>query len=75
MLIYFHHIKYNMTLSLNCKDAGDQVCTHTMYGKTEEELLENTKKHGIEVHGYTEETFNTEIANNIDHFRNLIKTV
>ena len=48
---------------------------HTMYGKTEEELLENAKKHGIEVHGYTEETFNTEIANNIDHFRNLIKTV
>ena len=27
MLIYFHHIKYNMTLSLNCKDAGDPVCT------------------------------------------------
>lgn len=75
MLIYFHHIKYNMTLSLNCKDAGDQVCTHTMYGKTEEELLENAKRHGIEVHGYTEETFNQEIASNKDHFRKLIKTV
>ncbi len=34
-----------MTLSLNCKDAGDPVCTHTMYGETEEELLENAKKH------------------------------
>ena len=33
-----------MTLSLNCKDAGDPVCTHTMYGETEEELIENAKK-------------------------------
>ena len=64
-----------MTLSLNCKDAGDPVCTHTMQGETEEELLENVKRHGIEVHGYTEETFNEEVAHNIDHFRNLIKTV
>jgi predicted small metal-binding protein len=45
-----------MTLSLNCKEAGDPVCTHTMYGDTKEELLTNAKKHGIEVHGYTEET-------------------
>ena len=36
-----------MTLSLNCKDAGDPVCTHTMYGETEEELLNNAKQHGI----------------------------
>jgi hypothetical protein len=41
-----------MTLSLNCKEAGDPVCMHTMYGNTEEELLANAKKHGIEVHGY-----------------------
>jgi predicted small metal-binding protein len=46
----------NMTLSLNCKDVGDPVCTHTMTGETEEEVLANAKKHGIEVHGYTEET-------------------
>ena len=38
-----------MALSLNCKDAGDPVCTHTMYGDTEEELLQNAKKHGIKV--------------------------
>ena len=38
-----------MTLTLNCKDAGDPVCTHTMYGETEEELLQNAKKHGMEV--------------------------
>lgn len=63
-----------MTLSINCKDAGDPVCTHTMYGETEEELFENAKKHGIEVHGYTEATFNEEIAKNKEHFRKLIKT-
>jgi predicted small metal-binding protein len=63
-----------MTLSLNCKDAGDPICTHTMYGETEEELLQNAKKHGIEVHGYTEETWNDEIMKNKDHFRKLIKT-
>ena len=64
-----------MTLSLNCKEAGDPVCTHTMYGDTEEELLANAKKHGIEVHGYTEETWNEEIAKNAEKFRKLIKTV
>jgi predicted small metal-binding protein len=70
----FEPYYYNlMTLSLNCKDAGDPVCTHTMYGETEDELLQNAKKHGIEVHGYTEETWNEEIAKNGDHFRKLIK--
>jgi predicted small metal-binding protein len=64
---------YRMTLSLNCKEAGDPVCTHTMTGETEEELLANAKKHGMEVHGYTEETWNEEITKNKDHFRSLIK--
>ena len=62
-----------MTLSLNCKEVGDPTCTHTMYGETEE-LLQNAKKHGIEVHGYTEETWKEEIAKNKEHFRKLIKT-
>ena len=60
-----------MTLSLNCKDAGDPVCTHTMTGETEEELLANAKKHGIE--GYTQENWNEEISKNKDHFRSLMK--
>jgi hypothetical protein len=63
-----------MTLSLNCKDAGDPVCTHTMQGETEAELFENAKKHGIEVHGYTEETWNEEMAKNKDDFRKLIRS-
>jgi hypothetical protein len=31
-----------------------------MQGDKEEELLENTKKHGIDVHGHTEDTWNKE---------------
>ncbi len=49
------------------------VCTHTMYGETEEELLQNAKKHGMEVHGYTEQSWNEEVAKNGEHFRKLIK--
>jgi post-segregation antitoxin (ccd killing protein) len=44
-----------------------------MYGETEEELLQNAKKHGIEVHGYTEQAWNEEITKNRDHFIKLIK--
>jgi predicted small metal-binding protein len=62
-----------MTLSLNCKDAGDPVCTHTVYGETEEEVLQNAKKHGIEVHGFTEEKWNKEIEKNGDDYRKIMK--
>ena len=62
-----------MTLSINCKDAGDPVCTHTMVGETEEELLQNAKEHGFKVHGYTEEQWNEEISKNLEHFRKIIK--
>jgi predicted small metal-binding protein len=72
-LITSYWYQKKMTLSLNCKDAGDPVCTHTMYGETEEELLQNAKKHGMEVHGYTEQSWNEEIAKNGEHFRKLIK--
>ena len=73
-VLYFKERGIAMTLSLNCKEAGDPTCTHTMYGETEQELLQNAKKHGIEVHGYTEQSWNEEIAKNGDHFRKLIKT-
>jgi len=63
-----------MTLSINCKDAGDPVCTHTMYGNTEDELIANAKKHGIEVHGYTEETWNEEMSKNMDNIKKFIKS-
>jgi predicted small metal-binding protein len=63
-----------MTLSINCKDAGDPVCTHTMYGDTDDELIANAKKHGIEVHGYTEETWNEEMSKNMDNIKKFIKS-
>jgi predicted small metal-binding protein len=44
-----------------------------MHGETEEELLANAKKHGIEVHGYTEETWNEEMSKDKDHLRSRIK--
>jgi hypothetical protein len=37
--------------------------------------LANAKKHGIEVHGYTEETWNEEISKNKDHLRSQIKKI
>ncbi len=43
-----------------------------MYGETEQELLQNAKKHGIEVHGHGQ-GWNEEIAKNGDHFSKLIK--
>ena len=58
---------------VDLKDAGDPVCSHTMYGETEEELLQNAKDHGIKVHGYTEEQWNEEISKNLEHFRKIIK--
>ena len=64
---------FSMTLSINCKDVGDPVCTHTMYGETEDELLQNAKEHGIKVHGYTEKQWNEEISKNLEHFRKTIK--
>jgi predicted small metal-binding protein len=62
-----------MTLSINCRDAGDPVCTHTMYGETEEELLKNAKEHGINEHGYSEETWKAEMPHNLEHSKSLIK--
>jgi hypothetical protein len=38
-----------------------QFVPHTMTGETEEDLLANAKKHGMEVHGYSEEQWNEDI--------------
>jgi hypothetical protein len=44
-----------------------------MYGITEEKLLANAKRHGMEVHGYIEETSDEEISKTLEHFRKLVK--
>jgi len=54
---------------------GDPVCTHTMYGETEEEVLKNAKQHGIKEHGYTEESWNEILSKNLEHFKKIIKQV
>lgn len=42
-------------LSINCKEAGDPNCSHTITGATEQELFETAKKHAIQDHGMTAE--------------------
>ncbi len=64
-----------MTLSINCKDAVDPVCTHTMYGETEEDVLKNAKEQGIKEHDYTEESCNEILSKNLEHFKKIIKPV
>jgi len=34
-----------MTLSIDCKGAGDAKCEYTVTGETVQELMENGKKH------------------------------
>ena len=41
--------------------------------ETEEELIENARMHGIQVHGYTDEDLKKDIASNFEHFRKHIK--
>ena len=59
------HVKYTTLfntypLSINCKDVGEKVCNHTMYGRTEEELFANAKEVV-----YTEENWKEEISGNL----------
>lgn len=60
-------------LSINCKDAGDPECSHTITGATEQELFDNAKKHAIEPHGMTAEQFEEDAKKNEDKYRKLIK--
>ena len=60
-------------LSINCKDAGDPECSHTITGATEQELFDNAKKHAIGTHGMTAEQFEEDAKKNEDKYRKLIK--
>jgi len=62
-----------MTLSINCKDAGDPTCSHTISGETEEELFDNAKKHALEEHGITAAEFEEDVKKNEEKYRSLIK--
>ncbi|HEY7110073.1 MAG TPA: DUF1059 domain-containing protein [Nitrososphaeraceae archaeon] len=62
-----------MTLSINCKEAGDAKCEHTVTGETEQELMENGKKHAMEAHGMSAEEVDKLFSENEQKFRSLIK--
>jgi len=62
-----------MTLTINCKDVGNPVCNHTIYGETEDEIMKNAKEHAIKEHDYTEESWNAEMNENIENFRRAIR--
>jgi predicted small metal-binding protein len=60
-------------LSIRGKEAGDPTCTHTISGKTEQELFDNAKKHAMEEHGMTATEFEEDAKKNEEKNRSLIK--
>jgi predicted small metal-binding protein len=62
-----------MTLSINCKEAGDPTCTHTISGETEQELFDNAKKHAMEGHEMTAAEYEEDAKKNEEKYRSLIK--
>jgi hypothetical protein len=68
-------VKLNFpTNLLSFNECKLKLSAHAMYGETEEELLENAKRYGIEVYGYTKEQWDEEVSKNKDHFRKLMKS-
>jgi hypothetical protein len=55
-----------LDLSVNLLHLCSIIWIFRPYGETEEELFANAKKHGVEVHGYTDETWNEEVEMNKD---------
>lgn len=66
-------LNLNLMLSINCKEAGDLNCSHTITGNTEQELFENAKKHAMETHGMTAQDFEEDAMKNEEKYRKLIK--
>jgi predicted small metal-binding protein len=62
-----------MTFSVNCKEAGDPTCTHTISGETEQKLFHNAKNHAIQEHGMTAAEFEEDVKKNEEKYRSLIK--
>jgi len=60
-------------LSINCKEAGDPQCSHTITGATDQELFENARKHAMQSHGMTAQEFEEDVKKNDAKYRKLIK--
>jgi predicted small metal-binding protein len=59
--------------SLKCSDIGYPDCSHVAYGATESALFRNAEYHAIHTHGYTKESWEKELSEKLESFRNLIK--
>ena len=62
-----------MTFSINCKEAGNPTCKHTIRGETEQELFHNAMNHAIREHGMTAAEFEEDVKKNGEKYRSLIK--
>lgn len=60
-------------LSINCKEAVDPQCSHTITGATDQELFENARKHAMQSHGMTAQEFEEDVKKNDAKYRKLIK--
>jgi len=60
---------YSMTLSINCKEAGDPTCTHTILAETEQELFHTAMNHAIREHGMTAAEFEEDVDKNEENYR------
>ena len=60
-------------LSINCKEAGDPQCSHTIIGATDQELFENARKHAMQSHGMTAQSLKKMSKKNDAKYRKLIK--
>ena len=60
-------------LSINCKEAGDPQCSHTITGATDQELFENARKNAMQSHGMTAQEFEEDVKKNDAKYRKLIK--
>jgi predicted small metal-binding protein len=70
---YIHQFYYqSLMLSINCKEAGDPQCSHTITGATEQELFENAKKHAMDTHGMTAQQFKEDAKKNEGKYKMML---
>ncbi len=64
-----------LVLSINCKDTFDHACPQTLFGMSEEILFKNAKYHALNTHGFTENSWEELMSNNLERFRKLISAI
>lgn len=64
-----------MTLSINCKDAGDPCMYPYDVWWNRRGSFEQCQRIGIKEHGYAEESWNEILSKVLEHFKKIIKQV